>query len=786
MGRADARQVRRGKARRAGDDEKKSGIRRLFTWKKILGAFLGMCLLGILGFVGLYLYVDVPAGNKDAKLQSNVFKYADGSVMARVGQVNRETVPLSRIPKAVQHTFVAAENKTFYQDSGVDLKGTLRGVLNTLSGKGKQGGSTITQQYVKNYYLSQEQTVTRKLQEIVISLKVDQKFGKDKILAGYINTSYYGRGAYGIQAAAQAYYGVDSDKLTVAQGAYLASLLQAPNQYDWAIASDAGKKRVQERWAYTLNNMVEMKWLSSEQRDQLKFPVPKPPKPLPGLTGQASYIIDAAKKELFAQGVDENEFEAGGWTVTLGIEKNRQKALEQAVQRKLTDDLKPDQRSVDRDAQLGAASVDPETGHVVALYGGEGYPKHYTNNATRSDYQAASTFKPLILASALENHATTQNNVPITPNTIYDGANRRPVVGGTTPFAPPNEDEHTYGRITVQTATDDSVNSVFAQMGADVGLDQVKKTAVSLGMEDRMDVQPAMTLGTMGASPLQMAGAYATLDNHGRKVTPSLVVKATPPQDGGKEFTLKDPIGDQVISRKTADTVTSVLTGVVNDGTASEAVKNTAYKAAGKTGTSDDNKSAWFVGYTPKLVTAVGMFGESPNGGKQVSLRGTGGGGRVNGGGYPARVWADYTQAALGDHTGADFDLETDMGAAVPPPVTSTPSHTPTETPTATPTESESTNPTPTHSPSDTAGTGRPTPTDGGSDSTTGGTGGTGGTGATGGTGGNPGGANGTGGTGTGGGTGGGHGTGGTGGAGGTTGGTAAGGGEGLMPNFGN
>ncbi|MCR8577797.1 transglycosylase domain-containing protein [Streptomyces sp. Isolate_219] len=698
MGRAEARRARQGSARRAKPNEKKSGIRRFFTWKKLLGAFLGVCLLGILGFIGLYLYVDIPKGNSAAKLQSNVYKYSDGKVLARVGQVNRESVPLNRIPKDVQRTFVAAENKTFYDDSGVDLKGTLRGVLNTLRGQGKQGGSTITQQYVKNYYLSQEQTVSRKLQEIVISLKVDNKFSKDNILAGYINTSYYGRGAYGIQAAAQAYYGVDVEKLTVSQGAYLASLLQAPSQYDWTSATKAGRKLVQERWAYTLDNMVEMKWISAADRAKQTFAKPKAPKPLPGLTGQTSYLVKQAKQELFAQGVDETEFEAGGWTVTLGIDKKKQQALEKSVKRKLTDDLDPKRRKVDGDAQLGATSVDPKSGHIVAMYGGDGYPKHYTNNATRSDYQPASTFKPLILASAMENNAVTQEGLPITPNTIYDGRNRRPVVGGNIAFAPPNEDEDTYGKISVQTATNDSVNAVFAQMGADVGLEEIKKTAVDLGMDgSKIDAKPAMTLGTMGASPLQMAGAYATLDNHGKKVTPTLVKKAMHPVNGVQtEVPLKDPIGDQVLSRRTADTLTSVLTGVVSDGTASDAVKNTAYEAAGKTGTSDDNKSAWFVGYTPKLVTAVGMFGESPKGGTQVSLKGTGGGGRVNGGGYPARVWADYTESALGGSTGAEFDLDTDLGAGVPP----TPTPTPSKTPSSTPSPSKTPSSTPSQTPS--------------------------------------------------------------------------------------
>ncbi|MFD7667039.1 transglycosylase domain-containing protein [Streptomyces sp. NPDC059788] len=701
MGRADARRAAQGRrARRVKPKGKKGGIRRFFTWKKLLGAFLGVCLLGILGFIGLYLYVDVPdEGNFQATSQSNVYKYADGSIMARKGAenaVNRETVKIDQIPKHVQHAFVAAENKTFYQDSGVDLKGTLRGILNTLKGQGKQGGSTITQQYVKNYYLSQEQTVSRKLQEIVISLKVDNKLGKDDILAGYMNTSYYGRGAYGIQAAAQAYYGVDVDKLSVSQGAYLASLLQAPSQYDWAIASDAGKNRVKERWAYTLKNMVEMKWLDAADQQKQTFQKPIKPKPVPGVAGQVGYFIDAANRELIAKGVDEKELAAGGWTITLGIDKKKQQELEKAVKRKLTDDLKPNIRKADRDAQLGAVSVDPATGHVLAMYGGAGYTKHYTNNATRADFQPASTFKPLVLASALENHAKTQAGLPITPDTVYDGRNRRPVVGKNGPvgFAPPNEDEHTYGKISVQQATNNSVNAVFAQMGVDAGLDEVKKTAVGMGLNDKFPVRPAMTLGTMGASPLQMAGAYATLDNHGKKVDPALVVKA---QHGAQETELPNPVGSQLLTRQTADTVTSVLRGVVNDGTAKSAIGGTDYQAAGKTGTSDDNKSAWFVGYTPKLVTAVGMFGEETKGGKQVSLKGTGGGGRVNGGGYPAEVWAAYTAAAIGDNTGEKFDLDTDLGAGVGPTITPPPTNAPTQSPTQSPSNTPSQ--TPTHSP---------------------------------------------------------------------------------------
>ncbi|CAL9310218.1 Penicillin-binding protein 1A [Streptomyces sp. SudanB91_2054] len=702
MGRAEERRARQRGGRRAAPKRRrssgaggKSGIRRLFTWKKILGTFFGLCLLGMGSFIVLYLVIDIPEGNPEAELQSNVYKYSDGSIMTRTGDRNREIVDLAKVPKEVQRTFVAAENKTFYKDSGVDLKGTARGVLNTLSGKGAQGGSTITQQYVKNYYLSQEQTVTRKLKELVISLKLDREKSKDYILAGYINTSYYGRGAYGIQAAAQAYYRVDAEDLTVEQGAYLAALLQAPNQYDWAIASETGKKLVQERWNYVLDNMVEEDWLSRADRQGMEFPVPEEPKTSAGMGGQNGYLVDAAnyeiRKQLVAQGAAEDMEQAkalldlGGYTVTLNVDRKKQAELEKAVKAKLTSKLDPDEREVDADVQAGAVSVDPKTGGVVAMYGGVDYVKHFTNNATRDDYQPASTFKPVILAAAVDQDAETQDGVPITANTIYDGTSKRPVVdqGRKVGFAPPNEDDVDYDDITVQEAMNKSVNSVFAQMGVDVGMDRVMKVASDLGMNTEGDqAVPAQTLGSMGASPLEMAGVYATLDNHGKKVTPA-VVKSVEHKDRTVEF--PEPIGEQVISREAADTVTSVLTGVVDDGTAKKSVRDNPLRdgqtVAGKTGTSDNNKSAWFSGYTPELVTSVGLFGEDPKTHAQVPMYKAGGVDyRVNGGGFPAEIWAAYTFGVMDEIS--EFDLETKQGNAVKPSTTPTQSQSPTQSPT--------------------------------------------------------------------------------------------------------
>lgn len=689
MGRADVRRARGQEARAA----KKGGIRGLFTWKRVLGTFFGLCLLVMGAFVVLYLYVPVPEANAQAQMQSNVYKYSDGSLLVREGKVNREIVDLAQVPKAVQHTFVAAENKSFYQDKGVDLKGTTRALLSTLSGKGKQGGSTITQQYVKNFYLTQDATVTRKLKELVISLKVDQKMTKDDILAGYINTAYYGRGASGIQAAAQAYYGVDASKLTVSQGAYLAALLQAPSQYDWSTATPTGRRLVKDRWAYTLDNMVEKDWLSSAERQGLKFPVPRTPQAAAGMAGQTGYLVEAAKDELKAQGLTAEQLEAGGWTITLNIDKKRQKQLEKSVDDQLESKLDRKSNKVDATVQAGATSVDPKTGAVVALYGGVGATEHWISNATRSDYQPASTFKPLVLASALENESTTQDGDLIGLNTVYDGTSKRPVVGSDTPFAPENEDDEDYGDITVQRALNSSVNSVFAQMVVDVGPPKVKKTALSLGLPDKgFPERPAITLGTMNASTWDMAGAYATLDNHGKKITP-FIVKSAEHRDRTVEAV--DGTGKQVISRKSADTVTKAMTGVIDSGSG-QAANTSAYEAAGKTGTSENNKAAWFAAYTPELTTVVALYGESTkDGGGQVSLTGTANSGRANGGGFPARIWADYTLGALNGGSDAQFDLE-DVEAGE---VTITPSPTPTASESPTPSPSATTaSPTPTPS----------------------------------------------------------------------------------------
>ncbi|WP_322870342.1 transglycosylase domain-containing protein [Streptomyces goshikiensis] len=661
-----------GKAGKAGRTPKarrpRTGWRRFVPgWRLVLGCLLLFALLLGGALVAGYLLVDIPPANSAAIAQSNVYLYSDGSQLARDGEVNRVNVPLSQIPRTVQEAVLAAEDRDFHSERAVDPKAMLRAAWNTLMGKGKQSGSTITQQYVKNYYLGQEQTVSRKVKEFFIAIKLGREESKNHILEGYLNTSYFGRNAYGIQAAAQAYYGKDVGRLTTAEGAYLATLLNSPSAFD-VVAHPQSRARAVARWNYVLDGMVKKGWMSQAERAATRFPEPGKIRPAAGLSGQRGYLVEAVKDYILDHKIlDDATLAEGGYRITTTIDKRRQNAFVDAVDEEMVSELEPGTRKADRLVRAGGASIDPATGKVVAMYGGIDYTKQYVNNATRHDYQVASTFKPFVFTSAVENGSRTRDGRRITPNTIYNGDNRRPVVGSSVPFAPENEGRLSYGDITVNTATDLSVNAVYAQMAVDVGTDKVKKTAISLGIPENTPnfvSGPAMALGTMQASVLDMTQAYATLADHGRHTPYTLVEKITKEGDTVK---LPDRTPLQVVSREAADTTTSMLVSVVDNGTGTAALA-AGHPAAGKTGTAEQDRAAWFAGYTPDLVTVVSMMGQDPDTGTLQPLYGALGENRIGGGGYPARIWAAYTKTALEASEPEDFDLELEPGAAQSPP----------------------------------------------------------------------------------------------------------------------
>ncbi|MGW0548956.1 transglycosylase domain-containing protein [Streptomyces altiplanensis] len=645
---------------------RRTGLRRLVpTWRMLLGTFLLLGLLLCGGFAAGYALVDIPAANSTATAQSNVYLYADGSQLARDGEINRENVKIAHIPKTVQHAVLAAEDRDFYSERAVDPQAMLRAGWNTLTGKGKQSGSTITQQYVKNYYLGQEQTVTRKVKEFFIAIKLDSEETKSEIFEGYLNTSYFGRNAYGVQAAAQAYYGKNINEITTLEGAYLASLLNAPNAYDTATHPE-NKAGALDRWNYVLDGMVKENWLSPADRAAAEFPAPQEARPASGLSGQRGYIVQAVKDYLTGNRIiDEDTLATGGHRITTTLEKSKQDAFAEAVGDQVMSQTSKD-RKADRNVRVGGASIDPGSGKVVAMYGGIDYTKQYVNNATRRDYQVGSTFKPFVFASAVENSSTTQDGRPITPDTVYDGTNERMVEGpaGPTGYAPENEDQRSYGPVTVRTATDKSINAVYAQMAQDVGPAEVKKTAVALGLPAHtpsLDPYPSIALGVATASVLDMTEAYATLANHGEHGTYTIVEKIT---KNGQNISLpkQDTGGGRSISREAADTTTAILRSVVDGGTGT-AAQSAGRPAAGKTGTAEEDKAAWFAGYTPDLATVVAVMGQDPDTGTQKSLYGALGQPRINGGGAPAQIWGQFTAAALEGEPVRDFELEMAPGS---------------------------------------------------------------------------------------------------------------------------
>ncbi|MZD07869.1 penicillin-binding protein [Streptomyces sp. SID5785] len=648
---------------------RRTGWRRLIpTWRMLLGTVLGLLLLLIGLFALGYALVDIPAANSAATAQSNVYLYADGTPIARDGDVNRENVPLSQVPRTVQHAVLAAEDRDFYSESAIDPKAMLRAAWNTVTGKGKQSGSTITQQYVKNYYLGQEQTVSRKVKEFFISIKLDREATKDEILEGYLNTSYFGRNAYGVQAAAQAYYGVDVQDLTTAQGAYLAALLNAPSAYD-VVAHPENKGRAVARWNYVLDGMVKEKWLTPATRAATTFPTPdEAHNNQAGLSGQRGYLRDAVRDYIVDRKIlDEDTLATGGYRITTTLQRAKQDAFVAAVDDQLMSKIDKKSRAADRNVRAGGTAVDPRTGKVLALYGGIDYTKQYVNNATRRDYQVGSTFKPFVFTSAVENGSTTQDGRVITPNTLYDGTDQRPVQGWDGGYyAPENEDSVDYGPLTVREATDKSVNAVYAQMAVDVGPGRVRQTAIDLGLPaDTPDLtaSPSIALGPATASVLDMAGAYATLAGHGRHTDYTLVTALS---KDGESVTLPAPKGSRVVSRESADTTTAMLRSVVEDGTGT-AAQAAGRPAAGKTGTAEEDTAAWFAGYTPDLATVVAVMGQDPDTAAHTPLYGAAGLPRINGGGFPAQIWAQFTRKALAGTPVHDFDLELEEGAEEPP-----------------------------------------------------------------------------------------------------------------------
>ncbi|WP_079001795.1 MULTISPECIES: transglycosylase domain-containing protein [Streptomyces] len=706
------------------------------SWKLASGlslAFFGS-MVAVAG-VG-YAMVSVPKVAQTAEAQNNVYYWSDNTEMVSTGgETNRQIINLSQIPKEMQNAVISQENKTFWTDSGIDPRGIARAVFNMARGGDTQGGSTITQQYVKNAMLDdQSQTVTRKFKELFVSIKVGASVDKDEIMAGYLNSAYYGRNAYGIQAAARAYFDKDAIDLNAGECAFLSAVLKGATYYDPAGApsidpvgatAEANKKRALLQMQDTLDKMVEYGHLDAADRAKYKeLPKVQNPRFNTALSGQVGYLVDLANAYLVNNeetGISEQELREGGLSIKTTFDKKKVGQLEKAVTKVYKANIDPKKRpDTDTHVQFGGASVDPETGAIVAIYGGSDATKHFTNNADETGAQVGSTFKPFVLAAAMKwgvrdpELGTTQaqdERTVVSPKSLYSGKNKLKIkdYDGSVwqnekgeEWLQVNDGDESRGeapdyRIDLREAMQFSVNSAFVQLGMDIGLDKVKEAAVDAGVLDSSLAGtdfPSFSLGISKPSAIRMASSYSTFAASGKQNNPYSVQKVT-----NKDGLVFEHEGKtkQAFESKVADNVTDVLKTVVDKGTGTKA-QLPGRDVAGKTGTTDGNKSAWFVGYTPQLSTAINMFrypdDETIKNRTFLEMYGTGDQESIHGASFPAEIWHDYMAEAMKGKKVEKFPTPEPIGKVINEAPSPTPTPTPTETeeettPPPSPTESE-------------------------------------------------------------------------------------------------
>ncbi|MET8218662.1 transglycosylase domain-containing protein [Streptomyces hirsutus] len=590
--------------------------RRLPSWRQWLGgAFAGLGLSSLL-LVVAYAATDIPDNlNSYATQQDNVYFWSDGTPMARTGWVQRQAMPLRDIPEDVRWAVLAAENENFYNDPGISMKGITRAVLRTFGQGDTQGGSTITQQYVKNVYLNQDQTARRKLTEAMIALKLDNRMSKEEILESYLNTSWFGRGTYGIQRAAQAYYGKDVNELNAGEAAFLASLLKGAGLYDPTL-SGANRDRAEERWTWTLDRMVEIGKLSSAERATYKkFPEPLKSNPLYSTGEQSDYLVELVSQYAKKSGaISEKQFDLGGYQIYTTFDKKRESRLTDVVTKARKKALKDDPKTA-KTAHYGAASVAAD-GRILAVYGGPDHRKQGYNESNATTVPAGTAFTPFVYAAGLQHGVRTTRDgepTPVTGESPYNGDDDVPVTTPEGPYwdrsgrkvAASNDGDESYGQISLHRAMALSANTPFMQLGMDTGLDKVRATAIASGLlPSSIGARvPALSMGSSTPSALRMAGGYATFTAGGEHTEPYSVRRITL---NGAEIPLDLPEPRRAVRAEVAEAVTSALTESFR--TAHPDGAPATAKVAGKPGTTEKDTAAWYVGTHESVSTAVVVY----------------------------------------------------------------------------------------------------------------------------------------------------------------------------------
>ncbi|MBJ7529730.1 MAG: penicillin-binding protein, partial [Nocardioides sp.] len=687
----------------------KRRVLKTVKWLSILGV-VGL-LLAAGGFYYLYTVTDIPDANEDFEAQTSFVYYAGGTEeIGSYATQNRVPVAFEEIPQELRDAVVAAENRTFWTDSGIDPKGIARAFLNNATGESTQGASTITQQYVKVLYLTQERSYTRKVKEAILSLKVARQQSKTEILTNYLNTIYFGRGAYGVQAAAQAYFTKDVGDLTLRESAVLASVLNNPTNLDPDNGRDA-RQELKGRYDYVLESMAELDMVEPAAAEKALKRLPTFPEIDAESTygGQKGHVLTLVRSELRRLGYSDEEIDGGGLHRLRGQRGGDLEAAEDGVLA-----AKPEGFG-DEQLHIAVASVEPGTGALRGFYGGQDYLQSQLNWAVEGG-MVGSTFKPFALATAIQQGYSIRDSFEgNSPYEFPDGLQVRNEGVG------PDGLGNDYGSsVDGVYAMEQSINTAFVDMSAsmDDGPAKIYETAEKMGVpppeadqeypgipRTSVDLSPEDTLITLGRariSPINMANSYATIANGGERADVHLIEKVVSPTGDDYEW---DGPTRRALDEDIAADVSYTMEQTVLEGTGATA-SNLGRPAAGKTGTAtnddDEVSSAWFVGFTPQLSTAV-MYvrgdGDDQLDGWLPSYFGSD---------YPTDTWLAVMQPLmegreveeLADPVYVDGDAPDGQEDYVPPsteapePAPTQPQPQPSRTPSAQPTPTEEPTPT--------------------------------------------------------------------------------------------
>ena len=604
-------------------------------------------------FVLAYFTVDIPNPNDFVNTQSTIIQYSNGSEIGRIGAQNRTIVPLAKIPLHLRQAVLAAENRNFYSEHAFSFSGFARAVIDNVKTLGRGGGgSTITQQYAKTAFLTQERTITRKIKELVIAIKLENQLSKDQILENYLNTIYFGRGSYGVETAAQQYFNRSAKQLNLAQSAVIASILRSPGYYDPQY-SENNMKRLQARFQYVLDGMVKAGWVDEAKAKSTKFPTIMPGTSEGWLSGPKGYLIEMVRAELVKRGFTDDQLMKGGLIVKTTFDQKAQTSAVAAVA-KLTPKGAPE------NLHIGLVAIRPGTGEIIALYGGADYVKRQLNDATQSIALAGSTFKPFALAAGLE------AGIPLT--SMWNGDSPQFFDDAGKPYEVNNYGDEGWGQVSLLTATSHSINTIYVPLGIKVGPDRVVDVARRAGIPDSVAMMPTPSVVLGAASPhvIDVAVAYATFASNGVYAAPWFITEVNG-SNGGVLYQVASPSPNTVFSKEVMADLTYGLQEVVKNGTATFGTAGLGRPAAGKTGTSEQNASAWFAGYTPQLSAAVAMFRDDAT----QTLNGIGGLNSVTGGTFPAKIWTAFMKGALKGDPVLSFPKPVNIGGTDPVVMTS-------------------------------------------------------------------------------------------------------------------